>query len=163
MQRGRLGPVPFEEPGIQMITLSLVSIATLLSFVSLMLGLFSTWTGKDPLPTRIRNRLRRTPASAEDFRLRGIALMLTGAAVMLVVSLVTINVVNVIALDGISGYAAYAPSDSVAFPRATVLFVNTVAALAALACFSGAYALSVRVRYIGTRPSTGPLQGTPPA
>ena len=86
--------------------------------------------------------------------------MLTGAAVMLVVSLVTINVVNVIALGGIS---AYAPWDSVAFPRATVLFVNTVAVLAALACFSGAYALSVRVRYVGTRPSTGPLQGTPPA
>ena len=153
----------FEEPGIKVITLSLVSIATLLSFVSLMLGLFSTLTGKDPLPARIRSRLRRAPASAEDFRRRGIVLMLTGAAVMLVVSLVTINVVNVIALGGNSAYVAYAPWDLVAFPRATVLFVNTVAVLTALACFSGAYALSVRLRYIGTRPSTGPLQGTPPA
>ena len=89
--------------------------------------------------------------------------MLTGAAVMLVVSLVTINVVNVIALGSISGYGAYAPWALVAFPRATVFFVNTVAVLAALACFSGAYALSVRVRYIGRQPSTGPLQGAPPA
>jgi hypothetical protein len=152
--------VSFDEPGIKVITLSLISLAALLSFVSVTLGLFSTLTGKDPLPTRIRSLLRRVPASAEDFRLRGMTLMLNGAAVMLMVSLLTINVVNTLTRSGISGYV---PSASVAFPRATVFLVTTVAALGALACFVGAYVLGVRVRYVGTGPSTGTQQGTPPA
>jgi hypothetical protein len=85
--------------------------------------------------------------------------MLNGAAVMLVVALLTVNVVNSLALGGISGYA---PSASIAFPRATVFLVTTVAALAAMGCFFGAYALSVRVRYIATGPSTGTQQDMPP-
>jgi hypothetical protein len=84
--------------------------------------------------------------------------MLNGAAVMLVVALLTVNVVNSLALGGISGYV---PSASIAFPRATVFLVNTVAALAAMGCFFGAYVLSVRVRYIATGPS-GTQQNMPP-
>jgi hypothetical protein len=152
--------VSFDEPGTKVITLSLISLAALLSFVSVTVGLFSTLTGNDPLPRRIRSLLRRVPASAEDFRLRGMTLMLNGAAVMLMVSLLTINVVNTLTRGSISGYV---PSASVAFPRATVFLVTTVAALAALACFVGAYVLGVRVRYVGTGPSTGTQQGTPPA
>ena len=150
----------FDEPGIKVITLTLISLAALLSFVSVTVGLFSTLTGKDPLPRRIRSLLRRVPASADDFRLRGMTLMLNGAAVMVMVSLLTINVVNTLTRGSISGYV---PSASVAFPRATVFLVTTVAALAALACFVAAYVLGVRVRYIGTGPSTGTQQGTPPA
>ena len=152
--------VPFDEPGIKVITLSLISLAAVLSFVSVMLGLISTLTGKDPLPRRIRSLLRRAPASAEDFRLSGTSLMLNGAAVMVIVSLLTVNVVNRLTLGSISGYM---PSASLAFPKATMFLVTTVAAFAALACFFGAYVLGVRVRYVGTGPSTGIQQGTPPA
>ena len=151
--------VPFDEPGIQVITLSLISVAAGLSLASVILGLYSTLTGKDPLPKRIRSLLRRVPASAEDFRLRGMSLTLNGAAVMLIASLLTINVAR-LALGGWSGYA---PSASLAFPKDTVFLVTTVAALAAMACFIGAYTLGVRVRYVSTRASTGAQPGMPPA
>jgi hypothetical protein len=150
--------VPFEEPGIQVITLSLISVAAVMSLLSVTLGVFSTMTGKDPLPKRIRSLLRRLPASAEDFRLRGMSLTLNGAAVMLV-SLLTINVVDRLAVGGWSGYA---PSASLAFPKDTVFLVTTVAALAAIVCFVGAYALGVRVRYVSTHASTDPAPGMPP-
>jgi hypothetical protein len=153
--------VPFDEPGIQVITLSLISVAAVLSLASVTLGLFSTLTGNDPLPKRIRSRLRRVPASAEDFRLRGMSLTLNGAAVM-VISLLTINVVDRLAGAG-GGWSGYAPSASLAFPMDTVFLVTTVAALAAMACFVGAYTLGVRVRYVSTRPSTGAQPGMPPA
>ena len=152
--------VPFDEPGIQVITLSVISVAAVLSLVSVTLGLFSTLTGKDPLPKRIRGRLRRVPASVEDFRLRGMSLTLTGAAVMLIASLQTINVAVGLAVSGWSGYAS---SASLAFPKAIVFLVITVAALAAMACFIGAYSLAVRVRYVSTRASTGADPGIPPA
>jgi hypothetical protein len=151
--------VPFEEPGIQVITLSLISVAAVVSLLSVTLGVFSIVTGKDPLPKRIRSLLRRLPASTEDFRLRGMSLTLNGAAVMLMVSLLTINVVDGLAVGGWSGYA---PSASLAFPKDTVFLVTTVAALAAIVCFVGAYALGVRVRYVSTRLSTDPAPGMPP-
>jgi hypothetical protein len=153
--------VPFDEPGIQAITLSLISVAAVLSLVSVALGLFSTLTGKDPLPKRIRSLLRRVPASAEDFRLRGMSLTLNGAAVMLIASLLTIYLVG--PLLALGGWSGYAPSASLAFPMDTVFLVTTVAALAAMACFIGAYTLGVRVRYVSTRASTGAQPGMPPA
>jgi len=151
--------VPFDEPGIQVITLSLISVAAVLSLPSVTLGLFSTLTGKDPLPKRIRRLLRRVPASVEDFRLRGMSLTLNGAAVMLI-SLLTVNVAERLASGGWSGYA---PSASLAFSKDTVFLVTTVAALTAMACFIGAYTLGVRVRYVSTRASTGAQPGMPPA
>jgi hypothetical protein len=153
--------VPFDEPGIQVITLSLISVAAVLSLVSVTLGLFSTLTGKDPLPKRIRRLLRRVPASAEDFRLRGMSLTLNGAAVMLMASLLTIYLVGPLLAFG--GWSGYAPSASLAFPEDTVFLVTTVAALAAMACLIGAYTLSGRVRYVSTRASTGAQPGMPPA
>jgi hypothetical protein len=153
--------VSFNEPGIQAITLSLISVAAVLSLVSVTLGLFSTLTGKDPLPKRIRSLLRRVPASAEDFRLRGTSLTLNGAAVMLMASLLTIYLVGPLLAGG--GWSGYAPSASLAFPTDTVFLVTTVAALAATACFFGAYILGVRVRYVSTRASTGAQPGMPPA
>ena len=135
--------MPFDEPGIQVITLSLVSMAAVLSLVSVTLGLFSTLTGKDPLPRPIRSLLRRVPASAEDFRLRGMSLTLNGVAVMLIASLLTSNVVG-----GLGGWSGYVPSASQVFPKYTVFLVTAVAALAAIACFIGAYTLGVRVRYV---------------
>jgi hypothetical protein len=130
-----------------------------LSLVSVTVGLFSTLTGKDPLPKRMRSLLRRVPASAEDFRLRGMSLTLNGAAAMLI-SLLTVNAVDRLAVGGWSGYA---PSASLAFAKDTVFLVTTVAALAAMACFIGAYTLGIRVRYVSTRASTGAQPGMPPA
>jgi hypothetical protein len=153
--------VSFDEPGIQAITLSLISLAAVLSLANVVLGLFSSLTGKDPLPKRIRRMLRRVPASAEDFRLRGVSLVVNGAAVMLLVSIITTNVVVMSMLT--PGVAYLAPSASLAFSKDTVFLVTTVAALAAIACFIGAYTLSVRVRYVSTRASTGALPGMPPA
>ena len=150
----------FDEPGIQAITLSLICVAAVLSLVSVTLGLFSTLTGKDPLPTRIRRVLRRVPASAEDFRLRGLSLALNGAAVMLLVSIITANVVVMSMLN--PGIVYFAPSASLAFPKDTVFFVTTVAALVAVACFVGAYILYARVRYLSTRSSTRAKPGMPP-
>jgi hypothetical protein len=150
--------VIFDEPGIQVITLSLISVAAVLSLVSVTLGLFSTLTGRDPLPKRIRRLLRRVPASAEDFRLRGMSLTLNGVGVTLIVSLLTVNVVGGIALSGWSGYA---PAASLSFPKDAVFLVTTVAALVAVACFIGAYALGVRARYVSTRAAAQP--GLPPA
>ncbi len=151
--------VPFDEPGIQVITLSLLSVAAVLSLVTVTLGLFSTLTGKHPLPKRIRSLLRRVPASAEGFRLRGMSLTLNGAAVMLMALLLIIYLVGPLALGGWSGYT---PSAALAFPKDTVFLVTTVAALAAMA-FIGAYTLGVRVRYVSTRASTGARPGIPPA
>jgi hypothetical protein len=150
--------VPFDDTGIRVITLSLISVAAVWSLPSVTLGLFSTLTGKDPLPKRIRSLLRRVPASAEDFRLRGMSLTLNGAAVMLISLLTTINVDR---LAG-GGWSGYAPSASLAFSKDTVFLVTTVAALAAMACFIGAYTLGVRVRYVSTRASTGAQPGMPP-
>ena len=149
--------VPFAEPGIQVITLSLISVAAVLSLVSVTLGLFSTLTGKDPLPKQIRSLLRRVPASAEDFRLRGMCLMLNGAAVMLMASLLTISVAGL----ALAGWSGYAPSSTLAFPKDAVFLVATVEALAAMACFIGAYTLGVRVRYLSTRGSKGAEPGMP--
>ena len=150
--------VPFDEPGIQVATLSLTSVAAVLSVVSLMLGLVSTLTGRDPLPKAIRRLLRRTPASEEDFRVRGMSLTLGGVAVLLIVSILTINVVTT--LGGVGGYA---PSASLAFPKATEFLVTVVVALSSMACFVGSYVLGVRVRYVTARASTGAQPGMPPA
>ncbi len=54
---------------MQETTLLLACAAAVLSLGSVMLGLFCTLTGKDPLPNRVRRLLRRTPASVEDFRM----------------------------------------------------------------------------------------------
>lgn len=156
--------MPFDEPGIQAITLWLICAAAVLSFVSVMVGLFPTLTGKDPLPKRIRSLMRRTPASAEDFRLRGMSLTLNGAAVMLIASGLATNVVERLALG--TNFVAYVPSASLAslaFPKYTVFLVTTVAAVVAVAFFIGAYTLSVRVRYVSNRNSTAMQPGIPPA
>jgi hypothetical protein len=150
--------VSFDEPGIQVATLSLLSVSAVLSLASVMLGLFSTLTGKDPLPKGIRRLLRRTPASVEDFHVRGMSLTLGGVGVMLIVSIITTNVVNM--LNGIGGYA---PSASLAFPKATVFLITVVVALSSMTCFVGSYILGVRVRYVSTRASTGAHPGMPPA
>jgi hypothetical protein len=153
--------VSFEEPGIEAITLSLISVAAVLSLANVMLGVLAIVTGRDPLPKKVRGLLRRMPASPDDFRLRGMSLTLNGAAVMLIVSGLTINVVGRLALVGTYAYAPW--TASVQFANDVLFLVTTVAALAAIACFMGAYAVGARVRYASTHPSTGSQPGMPPA
>jgi len=86
--------------------------------------------------------------------------VLNGAAVMLLVSIITANVVVMSMLN--PGIAYFAPSDSLVFPKDTVFLVTTVAALVAVACFIGAYVLYVRVRFVSTRASTRAQPGMPP-
>ncbi len=153
--------VSFDEPGIQVATLALLSVAAVLSLASVVLGLFSSLTGKDPLPKRIRRMLRRVPLSAEDFRLRGLSLMLDGAAVLLLVSIITTNVVVMGVLN--PGVVVLVPSASLEFPKTIVFLVTVVVAIASIACFWGSYALGVRVRYLNTQASTGVGPEIPPA
>ncbi len=140
----------FGEPGIQAITLWLSSVTAVLSLGSVVFGLFCTVRGKDPLPRRVRSLLRRIPASAEDFRLRGMSLMLNGAAVMLLVSLFAVDIV-----DGLTYGGGYGPAESLVFPTETKFLVITAAVAVALALLIASYALSLRIRYVSTRLVTG--------
>jgi hypothetical protein len=65
-------------------------------------------------------------------------------------------------VDGLAvgGWSYYAPYASLAFPKDTVFLVTIVAALAAIVCFVGAYALRIQVQYVSTNVATDP---TPPA
>ena len=157
---GTLSAVWFDDGTVQQTTLVLAAVAAVLGLVSVTVGLFSTLTGKDPLPKRIRRVLRRVPASVEDFRLRGMSLTLNGAAVVLVASVITTNVVAALNTDGFTGYV---PVASLAFPKGAVFLITVAAALAAMACFIGSYTLGVRVRYVSTRTSTDAQPGLPPA
>jgi hypothetical protein len=139
--------------------LLLASMAAVLSLVGVVLGLFSALTGKDPLPKRIRRLLRRAPASAEDFRARGMCLALGGVGVMLMVLNIVSNVVGMVNV----GFVGYMPASSLELPNAAVFLITMAAALAAIACFIGSYTLSTRVRYVSSRGSTSSLPGLPPA
>ncbi len=145
--------MPFAEPGIQAITLSLISLAAVTSLGSVVIGLYSVLTARDPLPHPIRSLMRRMPASAEDFRLRGTSLMLSGGAAMLIAADVAINIVAPLAL--IPPSLGFYTSESLAFPKGAMFLVTALTATAALALFVGAYVVSARVRYVSTRPSTG--------
>ncbi len=147
---------PLEEPGVQAITLWLVCSVAFLSLMTVGMGLFSTVTGRDALPQLIRRRMRRTPASADDFRVHGVGLILNGAALALVASYVVINVVERLAIVPAGVFWAYgAPESSVDFPKATVFLVSSVAAVVAVALFIAARAITARVHYQSTRPAPG--------
>jgi hypothetical protein len=144
----------------QATALLLASLAAVLSLVSVVLGLFSTLTGKDSLPKGVRRMLRRAPASAEDFRLRGMSLTLGGVGAMLIASNIATNVVGLV---NISGFTGYAPASSLQLPKDAVFLIAIAAALAAIACFVGSYILGIRVRYVSTQASTDTQRGLPPA
>jgi hypothetical protein len=135
-----------------------VTAAALLSLASLILGLFSL-TGRDCLPRRVRRLLRRIPASAADFRLRGVSLVLNGSGVLVLASLVARNTL----VGPPSGFTGYAPASDVAFERGAMFITDGLLAIAAIAIFGVAYAVGVRVRYLSTRASRGTEPGLPPA
>jgi hypothetical protein len=118
------------------------------SLGSIFLGLISIGTGKDYLPTRVRRLLSRVPASEEDHRLRGMSLVLNGAAMTIFALGITASTLAMI--------------NRGSFPRG-LFFVTTVAFLAAIACSIGSYVLYWRVRFVSTRASTDAHPGIPPA
>ena len=125
----------FLDPGsLQAWTLWAAVVAATLGFVSVVLGLFSALTGKDHWPKAIRRLRRRVPASEEDRRLLGVALMLNGAAML-------------IAIIGIS-MTALTAGDRVVEPLNTLRFLLTLIGLgASVVCVFGAYGLLRRIRY----------------
>ena len=127
--------------------LGLAVVGAVLSLANVVMGMISVITGKDHLPQRVRRLFWRVPASAEDHRLRGMAMMLNGAGVMIVELAITATVVAA------HGHAF----------RDAVFFITMLAFLTALTCIAGAYALSLRTRYVSSRASTDPLPGIPPA
>jgi hypothetical protein len=129
--------------------LALASVGAVLGLASVLLGLYSVISGQDHLPKRIRRLLWKVPASVDDHKTRGLALMLNGAAMMLVELGITAGVVG-----------AY---DHRSFAADAAFFITVVALLTSLACTAGSYTLSLRVRYVSTRTSTDPNRGIPPA
>jgi hypothetical protein len=135
---------------IQDATLWLTSLVVVLALGSIVLGQFSTMTGKDHLPKRIRRRLRRVPATQEDHRMRGMSLTLNGAAMMMVALAIT-------ATPRIGMFS------SGRFSRDAVFFITSVGLFAALWCSVASYNLYQRVQFVSTRASTDPHPEPPQA
>jgi hypothetical protein len=133
---------------MQETTLWLAGLVAVLSLGSIFLGMVSIGTGRDYLPTRVRRLLSRVPASEEDHRLRGMSLVLNGAAMMIFALGITASTLATI--------------NRGSFPKG-LFFVTTIAFLGAIACSIGSYMLYWRVRFVSTRESTNAQAGIPPA
>jgi hypothetical protein len=133
---------------MQETTLWIASLVAVLSLGSIFLGLISIGTGKDYLPQRVRRLLSRVPASEEDHRLRGMSLVLNGAATTIFALGITASTLAMI--------------NRGSFPKG-LFFVTTVAFVGAIACSIGSYILYWRVRFVSTRASTDTNPGIPPA
>jgi hypothetical protein len=133
---------------MQETTLWIASLVAVLSLGSIAMGLISIGTGKDYLPMRVRRLMARVPASEGDHRLRGMSLVLNGAAMTIFALGITTSTLAMI--------------NRGSFPKG-LFFVTTVAFLAAIACSVGSYILYWRVRFVSTRTSTDAQPGIPPA
>ena len=124
-------------------------VAALAGLASLLIGLFSFVTGKDHWPAALRGIRRRVPATPEDHRLNGLALMLNAAAMMPI--LLGIGLVDV--------------GSQVRFGlglEKDLLFLLQVIGLgASLALVAAAYRTSRSVQYVYGEPSTAATPETP--
>jgi len=108
---------------------------------SVLLGLFSALTGKDHWPKVIWRLRRRVPASEEDRRTHGVALMLNGAAMLMILMGVSMTALTAGVRDG--------------EPLKALRFLLTLIGLgASIACVLGANAVFRRVRYLHGQAST---------
>src|ERR1700674_827070 len=114
---------------MQETTLWLAGLVAVLSLGSIFLGLVSIGTGKDYLPTRVRRLLSRVPASEDDHRLRGMSLVLNGAATTIFALGITASTLAMI--------------NRGSFPKG-LFFVTAIAFLAAIACSIGSSILFLR-------------------
>ena len=117
-----------------------VSVAAALGgLLNLSLGLISLRTGRDLWPERL-NRLRwRKPATQEDARRNGMALVLNGAAILMIILGVSLNM--------------FAIGDrSLGEPLITLRFViSMIGLVGAMACVAAAYGISLTVKYVNPR------------
>jgi hypothetical protein len=109
--------------------------AALVALMSLSLGLSSVLTGRDYWP-RLLKRLRpRKPASPEDQRRYGISLLLTGAAILIILMGSGINIFG-------------ARDHSQGEPLNTLRFVlSLIGFAAALVFITASYRIGLMVRY----------------
>ena len=108
---------------------------------SVLLGLFSALTGKDHWPTVMWRLRRRVPASEEDRRTHGVALMLNGAAMLIILMGVSMTALTAGVRDG--------------EPLKALRFLLTLIVLSAsIACVLGANGLFRRIRYLHGQAST---------
>jgi hypothetical protein len=120
-------------------------VAGLVGVASLSVGLFSVMTGRDHWPSQLRRLRHRIPASVEDQRRNGMALLLNGAAVMIIVMGISIDNFSV-------------SDHSMGEPLNTLRFVMTLIGMAgAIACVIGAYSVSLTIKYnYGNLPAEAP-------
>lgn len=120
-------------------------LAGLLGVAGVSVGLFSVLTGRDHWPTLLRRLRRRIPASVEDQRRNGMALVLNGAAALIIVMGISID--NFSVNDRTMGE-----------PLNTLRFVMTLIGMAgAIACVIGAYSVSLTIKYnYGNLPAEAP-------
>jgi hypothetical protein len=130
---------------LQLAAVWLSVLAGLLGLASVSAGLFSVVTGKDHWPALLRRVRRRIPASVEDQRRNGMALVLNSAGVLIIVMGISI--------DNFSLH-----DHSIGEPLNTLRFVITLLGMAgAIACVIGAYSVSLTVKYIyGNVPAEAP-------
>jgi hypothetical protein len=128
---------------LQLIAASVGLVAAVGGLVNLTAGLFSVLTGRDHWPKRLRRLRRRTPASQEDRRRHGMALVLNGAAVLIIIMGVSINTFGV-------------RDQSLGEPLKIIRFLISLVGIAgSMGCLIGAYRLSLTVRCTDGRVSAG--------
>jgi uncharacterized iron-regulated membrane protein len=120
-------------------------VAALVGLVSLFLGLSSVLTGRDYWPKQLRRLRPRAPASPEDQRRYGTALLFNGAAMMIILMGVSINIFG-------------ARDHSVGEPLITLRFVlSLIGFAAAMALIAASYRTGLSVRYADPgRPAEAP-------
>jgi hypothetical protein len=110
-------------------------VAGLTGLASVSAGLFSVLTGRDHCPGLLRRLQRRIPASVEDQRRNGMALLLNGTAVMIIIM-------------GISIYNFSVHDHSLGEPLNILRLVMTLIGMAgAIGGVIGAYSVSLTVKY----------------
>lgn len=127
-----------------------VSVAAgVLGLANIATGLLSVLTGRDHWPYIFLRLRRRIPATEEDRRRNGMSTALQGAAVLIIVMGISIDNFSI-------------GDHSIGEPLNTLRFVLVLIGLAgALGCVIGAYAVSLKVKYIyrnfpAEAPSTQP-------
>ena len=110
--------------------------AALVGLMSLSLGLSSVLTGRDYWPRQLRRLRPKKPASPEDQRRYGISLLLTGAAILIILMGTGINIFG-------------ARDHSQGEPLNTLRFVLSLIGFAAALIFiTAAYGIGLTVRYV---------------
>jgi hypothetical protein len=110
---------------------------------NVLMGLGSILTGKDYWPRELRRLRPLTPASPEDQRRYGMAVLLNGAAVLIIIMSLSLNIFG-------------ARDHSQGEPLNTLRFViSLIGLVGAMVCVGGAYRFGLTVKYR--------LPETPPA